>query len=169
MRKSIRGFTLIEILVAISIIGIIFGVIISSVSIIQKNSRDAKRRSDLRNIQTALQQYYSDQQFYPSHNSSFGSNLDLGTVTNITSAIGNPTPPSSTKTYMSVVPKDPSSGNNYCYRSSIANTAPLVSCNNGTDKCQFYVLCAQLENPGSGDIDCSTECGSGYRGKIAPI
>ena len=161
MRISARGFTLIEILVAISIIGIIFGVIISSVTIIQKNSRDAKRRSDLRNIQSTLQQYYSDQQFYPS-------SIDLGAAASITSGTGNPVPPASAKTYMSIVPKDPSSGNNYCYRAYVDNSA-AATCNNGATKCQYYVLCSQLENGSAGDVDCATQCGAGYKGKIAPI
>ena len=66
-----KAFTLIELLIVISIIGIL--ITISSVSYLtaQKKGRDGRRRQDLKAIQTALEQYYAENQTYPT-----GNNID---------------------------------------------------------------------------------------------
>lgn len=57
--KAMTGFSLLEILVVISIIGILLAVAVSSYSNAQRKSRDARRRTDLKAIQQAAEQYYS--------------------------------------------------------------------------------------------------------------
>lgn len=59
MRKIKKGFTLLEMLVVIGIIAILVGLGTTSYSTAQKKARDAKRKSDLKAIQNALEQYYS--------------------------------------------------------------------------------------------------------------
>lgn len=53
------GFTLLELLVVISIIAILITVGLTSFSTAQKKGRDAKRKSDIKEVQNALEQYYS--------------------------------------------------------------------------------------------------------------
>jgi len=60
-----RGFTLIEILVSISIIALLSSVILSSVSSARKNARDSKRISSIRELQTGLELYYTTHGEYP--------------------------------------------------------------------------------------------------------
>ncbi len=62
-RKS--GFTLIEILVVIAIIGILATVVLVSVNSARKKSRDARRVADLRQIRIALEVFYDDHGYYP--------------------------------------------------------------------------------------------------------
>lgn len=52
-----RGFTLIELLVVISIIGLLSSVVLSSVNSARAKARDAKRYSDVRQINNAIQLY----------------------------------------------------------------------------------------------------------------
>lgn len=60
MKKiSLLGFTLLELLVVIGIIGILVGLGSVSYSSAQKKARDAKRHSDLSDIQKFYEQYYS--------------------------------------------------------------------------------------------------------------
>ncbi len=56
--KSI-GFTLLELLVVISIISILVALGAASYSTAQKKGRDAKRKGDLRAVSAAMEQYYS--------------------------------------------------------------------------------------------------------------
>ena len=58
-KSQIKSFTLLEILVVIGIIAVLVGIGSVSYSTAQKKSRDAKRKSDLKAIQTGLEQYYS--------------------------------------------------------------------------------------------------------------
>ncbi len=57
--QLIKGFTLIELLVVISVIAILVTLGLSSFSTAQKKGRDTKRKSDIKEIQGALEQYYS--------------------------------------------------------------------------------------------------------------
>ncbi len=56
--KRTKGFTLIELLVVVAIIGLLASVVMVSLNSARAKARDAKRVSDLRNIQAALELYY---------------------------------------------------------------------------------------------------------------
>ena len=59
MKRNIRGFTLLEMLVVISIIGVLVGVGAVSYSTAQKKARDTKRNMDLKAVQNCMEQNYS--------------------------------------------------------------------------------------------------------------
>ncbi len=59
------GFTLIELLIVISIIGILSGFLFVNFAGVRERGRDTQRKSDLRQIKTALRLYYNDYQTYP--------------------------------------------------------------------------------------------------------
>lgn len=63
--KITRGFTLIELLVVIAIIGLLSTLAVVSLNNARQKSRDAKRVSDIKQVQTALELYYADQNGYP--------------------------------------------------------------------------------------------------------
>lgn len=58
--KFQRGFTLLELLIVIAIIGVLVSIGTVSYSGAQKKSRDAKRQGDMKAIQNAFEQYYAD-------------------------------------------------------------------------------------------------------------
>lgn len=63
--KSGNGFTLIEILIAISIILILSGIIIANIGNPTAKARDARRVTDLGELQAALEFYYEKNDYYP--------------------------------------------------------------------------------------------------------
>ena len=60
-----KGFTLVELLVVISIIGILSGLLFANFGGVREKSRDGVRKSDLGHIQSALELYRADQGSYP--------------------------------------------------------------------------------------------------------
>lgn len=65
MMKYKKGFTLLELLVVIAVIGIFSGIVIATLNNVRSKSRDARRKSDFRQISTALELYYDEYGGYP--------------------------------------------------------------------------------------------------------
>ncbi len=104
MRKQ-KGFTLIELLVVIAIIGLLSTLAVVSLNNARQKSRDAKRISDVKQVQTALELYYNDQNGYPTQEGEldstnfkcldedgFGATCDAGGTTYMSQVPGNPSP-----------------------------------------------------------------------------
>lgn len=64
--KKTRGFTLLEILVVISIIGILIAIGSAAFTTAQKKGRDARRRADMKAYQSTFEQYFSENNAYSS-------------------------------------------------------------------------------------------------------
>ncbi|MCX6779244.1 MAG: type II secretion system protein [Candidatus Magasanikbacteria bacterium] len=60
-----KGFTLIELLVVIAIIALLSTLAVVALSSARQKSRDAKRLADIKQVQTALELYFTDQNGYP--------------------------------------------------------------------------------------------------------
>lgn len=63
------GFSLIELLVVISVIGILAGLLITNLVGVRGRAGDTRAKSDLKSLKTALRLYYNDYQQYPAGNS----------------------------------------------------------------------------------------------------
>ena len=137
------GFTLIELLVVLAILAILAGIGLSTFRTSQVKSRDARRKSDLEQVQRALEAYMNDHNVYP--NSLDGKIFvssplvwenrvefkdDKGTV------------------YMKQMPQDPTGNPQYCYN-AVPSPTPATS----------YQLYAKLENNQDPQIGGPYSCG----------
>ncbi len=130
--KKQDGFTLLELLIVVVIIGILAVLIIPNLTSGPQRARDAQRKSDLRNVKTALETYFNDANAYPS-----GNFAGLPAVLQ--------------PNYIKTVPFDPKGGTasapGYVYTPTCAGT-PSV--------CTSYVLQATLENTKDSSIKTGT-------------
>jgi prepilin-type N-terminal cleavage/methylation domain-containing protein len=77
MHKKLLGFTLIEILVVISIISVLSGVIYASFGDARASSRDKVRKTSLKELALALEMYKAQYGFYPAEGCG-GSTINTG-------------------------------------------------------------------------------------------
>src|SRR3989338_1072141 len=118
---KLKAFSLVELLVVLTIIGILAA---GALTVIKPqkffaDSRDGRRQSDLKVVQTALEQFYAQNYHYPEE-TDVSENIIFGQAWTVS---GN--------TYLRLVPNDPQSPTkNYCYER--------------TDSVN-YLLCANLE------------------------
>ncbi len=112
--RNKKGFTLIELLVVIAIIGLLATLAVVALNNARQKSRDAKRVADVKQIQTALELFYNDNNSYPGASSSVPG-----------STFGSP----AFSTYMATYPTYPTPSNDgtcgtitgYTYTASPAN------------------------------------------------
>ncbi len=98
-----KGFTLIELLVVIAIIGLLSTLAVVALSSARQKARDAKRLSDLKQIQTALELYYTDNNEYPVEAAA----VTLGVGVTCLDGGGLVAACSTEPTYMGLIPADP--------------------------------------------------------------
>lgn len=104
-KNNSKGFTLIELLVVIAIIGLLSSVVMASLNGARSKARDTYRKSQMRQLETALELYRTSNNKYPITNEWWG--VCQGGLNKTTSG-PNAYIPGLTPTYMPVLPVDPS-------------------------------------------------------------
>lgn len=125
-----RGFTLIEVLVAVTIIAILISIGVVSYGSVNKRSRDAKRKGDVEQLRSALEMYRADNSYYP--NSGSGAWADASGLSTVL-----------VSTYLPTIPSDPKSTQTYRYKATNLSggnyygycMSALIESENPTDTC----------------------------------
>lgn len=141
-KKLFRGFTLIELLITIAIMGILAAAVLVAINPAkrQNQAKDANVKSDIVNIATALQTYYTVKGYYPVQGTAMA---DLVANGDLTATI---TPPTGSYTFTSAPAGcdnsttlctgvsvryalfDPAAaGNLWCFRSSLGKASEVTA------------------------------------------
>lgn len=118
--KSQKGFTIIELLIVIVVIGILAALVLNAFGNIQERARDTERKSDINSIHTQLELSYAD-------NSSYPATIDTTVLPDLNAE--------------ALVA--PNAGETYAYAPAPAG------CTTAAGTCTSYTLSATLEEDGS--------------------
>jgi len=123
-KKRDLGFTLIELMIVITIIGLLSGMILVGLGRVRSLGRDTRRLADLRQVQNGLELYFNARGTYPTYQGT-------GQWGNMVSAL------TGANIGITSISNDPLNSGNYVYQYSANSvTAPATS----------YTLRATLEN-----------------------
>ena len=140
LKKRNQGFTIVELLIVIVVIGILALLVITTYSGIQAKARNSKRQTDVQAVQTQLEAYFAQNGHYPSLTDMNSSSwlttnmksLDVG-------ALKDPQGSSSTLA---------SSAAAKVYSYAVTNSSG-TSCESDDTTCAQYTLTATLEGGGT--------------------
>lgn len=160
INKNDKGFTLIELLVVISIVALLATVAIVAMNNARMESRDNKRKADIRQVASALEVYFDEFEQYPFNGPSGSGGYNEMDFPNLTykwdSSCGtSPQEPAGTgfltplqdAEIMLLPPEDPSYTTQInCYIYSSTTSSDLYA--------NKYYLIADMENSSQGSNSC---------------
>lgn len=140
MKHTNKGFTLVELLVVVAIIGLLAGIAVVSVNSVRVKARDAKRIADVKQIQNALELYNNTKggQYPPTaaikdvKTGEVVGNSEISLTGKVISSGNGIADTGTDEIYINVIPGDPTMGQAYVYK----------PCTQSTDKtyCENYFI-----------------------------
>lgn len=144
MKKSVSGFTIVELLIVIVVIAILASISVVAFTGIQGRARDSERQSELNGVMKALEMYRAENGGYPRCGATgphqVGGGLGSGTLHD---CVQDELVPN----YMTSVPRDPEDPNvphRYYYANGYRKTSTTGF--TGTDATDNYIIGASLDN-----------------------
>ena len=142
LSRKQQGFTIVELLIVIVVIGILAALVITTYTGIQAKARNSKRQTDVQSVQTQVEAYFAQNGHYPSFaDLSSSSWLTTNMKSMDQSALHDP---SASGTGLTV---------SQTAGSKVYQYAPLnsggTSCESDDTTCATYTLTATLEGGGT--------------------
>jgi type IV pilus assembly protein PilA len=142
LKKRNQGFTIVELLIVIVVIGILALLVITTYSGIQAKARNSKRSSDVKSLQTHIEAFFSQNGYYPSRTDmNTGSWLTTNMKSLDTNALADPSAPGVKTLVASPQAK--------AYAYDVQNSAGS-SCEADDTTCAKYTLTATYEGTVNG-------------------
>ena len=146
LKQAQKGFTIIELLIVIAIIGILAGLVLNNFQGAQAKARDTQRRTDINNIHAKLEEFFNEENSYPiSFTQADLAGIDAGALTDTDDITIEPTnATASTKPadpYTATKPDEDAGESQYTYAAYECTGATA------TDDCAKYVLYSWVERP----------------------
>lgn len=115
MKKSISGFTIVELLIVIVVIAILAAISVVAYTGIQNRARDSQRMTGMKSIERALELYRVDNGSYPTcSNSVYVPGITAVSACNMSSIASSLVP-----TYLPSLPTDPINSGNDVFRYAV--------------------------------------------------
>lgn len=146
LKRKQSGFTIVELLIVIVVIGILAAIVITTFTGVQKKGRDADRKSDINSLYSQVEVYFAENSRYPSlaelNDATFRGNNMQGLSDD---ALEDPSN-SGTTTLLAAAPAANSATFQYAY---VVDDGAGGACDNGASggaDCVAFSIVANLEN-----------------------
>ncbi len=144
LKKRNQGFTIVELLIVIVVIGILALLVITTYSGIQAKARNSQRQTDVQSLQTQIEAFYSQNGYYPAR-------ADMNSGTFLTaemksldqSALVDPSNATQSKTLVASP-----AAKSYAY--AVFASDGTTSCESDHTTCSKYTLTATFEGTVNG-------------------
>ena len=151
MAKKIikKGFTLVELLVVMAILGVLVTILASGFRNAQLRGHDTQRKSDLKEISNSLELFYQDYGYYPPASNGYidACPYNPGSNSGTACSWGSGVMTDSKTVYFKTMPDDPTSDYNYYYRTVAGSN---------DQKFQLYAHLENTQDPDCINGDCTT-------------
>lgn len=134
LQRKQSGFTIVELLIVIVVIGILAALVITTFTGIQQRARNTERETDIRAIHSQLEAFFAQQGYYPTRDDLNDADGDVRTEDMRGLSADAFTPPGSSATALAATPSLGATGA-YAY-------AP-TGCTGS--ECEGYTLTADME------------------------
>jgi prepilin-type N-terminal cleavage/methylation domain-containing protein len=146
LKKRNQGFTIVELLIVIVVIGILALLVITTYSGIQQKARNSKRQNDVKSIQTQLEAFFSQNGYYPSLTDMNSQTwLDDNMKSLDQKALIDPSSPTQSKTL-----DGSANGKAKQYSYHVTQSDGTTSCEDDDTTCAQYTLTATYEGTVNG-------------------
>ncbi len=139
MRKSISGFTIVELLIVIVVIAILAAITVVAFNGVQQRGRDSHRVSDVKQLHKALELFHAENGYYPARPEVFSATFRRDTLKIPESVVITPGT-SNTIGYCWA-----STPNQYCYVPRPPSGGSF-DCGTSGEQCIGYSISYRLEN-----------------------
>lgn len=139
-----KGFTLVELLVAISIIAILTAILLPNFMGAREKARDAQKIQDLNAVKNALRMYYNDNQIYPAGSACttcLTSSLEADYMPGIAGVGYTYTQTNSGDGFQLCIPVEAESGNDEAYQSQLKCNFGGTVCGQSIGVTGVFVVC----------------------------
>lgn len=142
LKKTSRGFTLIELLTVMGIIGLLASVILTNLTIARMRARDSMRKSNMQQLELAVQLYYDTNGAYPP-----GDNTQGGDWSPSFRVLMAP--------YLKPIPLDPSGSSVRYYATGLMTWAPDPDPEHCNGKYVVWMYLESKNDPDYGKQTCN--------------
>lgn len=136
LKNKSKGFTIVELLIVIVVIGILATLVIVTFTGIQQKARDSQRQTDINAIDSHLEAYFASNGNYPSF-------AQLTDATWRSTNMKGLDPQALVGPKGGVMVQGAATGDQYGYKPTEGGT---TACTDSDAACDTFVLTAQLEN-----------------------
>lgn len=142
-KRDQRGFTIVELLIVIVVIGILAALVVTTYGGIQAKARDSKRQTDIQALQTQIEAFYATNNYYPNLTDINNATWRAKNMKSLsTDTMTDPSGTSST-----LVTTAAASGNKaYTYSPTGCDTTAPSDDTGSTGSCTGYTVSAWLES-----------------------